>query len=334
MHAHSNKSGQLSQGERYQIEILFKNGKWRSCRCIGQELNRDHTVISRELQRNWVTNAWGVVVRYSAKEAEEKRLIRRGNANNGHVKLLRNPGMLKCFEKVFMEKYDSQWVDEIIGFLRLEWIEMVCTSTMYRFIHTYKREWEYKLRHGKHWYKKRKGKSKKTALVGVPLITERPEEVNNRENFGDWEVDMVVWPLWEKWGLLTLVERKTRFTIITKLNDAKKVSVYMAMLNALSVYKVNSITSDNWSEFAGMKRIGEVLWCEVFRCNPYSSREKGSNERNNGIIRWFCPKWLSIQQYSEEYIREIERKINDKPRKILWYKTAWMALKSHSSREI
>jgi IS30 family transposase len=60
----------------------------------------------------------------------------------------------------------------------------------------------------------------------------------------------------------------------------------------------------------------------VFRCHPYASREKGGNERNNGIIRWFYPKKLSIQQYSEEYIKEVERKINSKPRKILGYRAA------------
>jgi IS30 family transposase len=59
----------------------------------------------------------------------------------------------------------------------------------------------------------------------------------------------------------------------------------------------------------------------VYRCHPYASREKGGNERNNGIIRRFCPKKLSIQQYSEEYIKEIETKINSKPRKILNYRT-------------
>jgi IS30 family transposase len=94
------------------------------------------------------------------------------------------------------------------------------------------------------------------------------------------------------------------------------------MIDALSPYKINSITSDNGPEFAMLAKVWEELWCKVFRCHPYSSREKGGNERNNGIIRWFCPKGLSIQQYSEEYIKEVEMKINSKPRKILQYQTA------------
>jgi IS30 family transposase len=71
-----------------------------------------------------------------------------------------------------------------------------------------------------------------------------------------------------------------------------------------------------------MSEIAKELSCLVYRCHPYSSREKWSNENNNGIIRWFCPKGLSIQQYNEEYIKEVERKINNKPRKILKYRTA------------
>lgn len=69
---------------------------------------------------------------------------------------------------------------------------MVCTSTMYNFIRRYKVEWERMLRYKSFGYKKRKLKVKKTALVGVPLIEERREEINNREVFGNWEVDMVV----------------------------------------------------------------------------------------------------------------------------------------------
>ncbi|MDR2190409.1 MAG: IS30 family transposase [Candidatus Peribacteria bacterium] len=99
-------------------------------------------------------------------------------------------------------------------------------------------------------------------------------------------------------------------------------TVKHAMIEKLSGYKVRSITSDNGTEFAGLAEVRKVVGCLVYRCHPYASREKGGNERNNGIIRRFCPKQLSIQQYSEEYIRKIETKINSKPRKILNYTSA------------
>ena len=319
MQSNSTKKWQLSQEERVKIETLLR--EWLSGHKIGERLWRDPSVISREILRNWVDKwRWNIV--YIAKIAEEKRLERRHKANKKHVKLFKDKEILRRFEEVFKENHEREWVDEIIGNLRFSGKEMVSTSTMYRFIHTYKKEREYRLRYGKHWYKKRKGKKKKTAVVRVPLIEEREEEINNRETLGDWEVDMVAWPKWEIWGLLTLVERKTRLTIIEKLKRGKKQAVYDAIIRVLSRYKVNSITSDNWSEFAMLAEVWKTLWCKVFRCHPYSSREKWGNERNNGIIRWFCPKWLSIQQYSEEYIKEVETKINNKHRKKLHYQTA------------
>jgi IS30 family transposase len=89
---------------------------------------------------------------------------------------------------------------------------------------------------------------------------------------------------------LTIVERLTRFTIIIKLENTTKEAVRSTIIKALSGYKVQSIISDNGTEFAGLAEVGRVLCCKVYRCHPYASREKGGNERNNGIIRRFCPK--------------------------------------------
>lgn len=184
-------------------------------------------------------------------KANKKAKERRIKTNQKNTKLLKNPKMLKLFEERFLVEADSQGIDEIIGRMRKEWIEMVCTSTMYSFIRRYKIEWERMLRYKSFGYKKRKWKAKKTALVGVPLIEERWEEINAREVFGNWEVDMVVWPRWEKGGLLTIVERQTRYVIIKKLKRATKKEVTKAMVEALKGYEVMSITSDNGSEFAG-----------------------------------------------------------------------------------
>ena len=199
---------------------------------------------------------------------------------------------------------------------------MVCASTMYSFIRRYKPERERLLRYKSFGYKKRKWKAKKTALVGVPLIEARWEEINSREVFGNWEVDMVVWPRWEKWGLLTMVERQTRYVIIKKLKRATKKEVMKGIIASLRSYEVMSITSDNGSEFSGLKEVWEVLNCLAYRCHPYSSWEKWGNERMNGLIRWFIPKRWSIQKYREEYIEKIAEKLNRKPRKKLGYQTA------------
>jgi IS30 family transposase len=112
-------------------------------------------VISREIERNGIDKGWMQKKRYSAKLADKKEKERRRKANFKHRKLIKDPKMLKGFRKVFKKKHKSQGVDEIIGSLRNLGIEMVCTSTMYDFIHSCKKEWEYMLRYGKHGYKKR-----------------------------------------------------------------------------------------------------------------------------------------------------------------------------------
>lgn len=71
-----------------------------------------------------------------------------------------------------------------------------------------------------------------------------------------------------------MVERQTRYVIIKKLKRATKKEVTKAMVEALQGYEVMSITSDNGSEFAGMRSVGKLLKCLVYRCHPYCSREK------------------------------------------------------------
>ncbi len=318
MQRNNKKRSQLNQEERIEIYALRKQGV--SMRGIGRILKRPHSTISKEFSRNRDYRGWDKY-RYDPLKAEKKTKQRRVEANQKHTKLLKNPKMLKSFEKRFIVEADSQGIDEIIGRMRKEWIEIVSTSTMYNFIRRYKPSWERMLRHKSFGYKK-KWQHKKTALVGVPLIEERSEEINNREVFGNWEVDMVVWPKWEKWGLLTLVERKTRYVIIKKLKRATKREVMYGIIGALKRYEVMSITSDNGREFAGLWIIGKYLKCLVYRCHPYSSWEKWSNERMNGLIRWFIAKGWSIESCSEAYIKEIADKLNRKPRKKLGYQTA------------
>ena len=309
---------QINKPIRKEIERLLKLKKWK--REIWRLLWIDHSVICREIARNW-TDVWRWKIVYNAEVADNRALERRRKANKKHVKFIKDKNMFNKFKLMFKEKHSCRWVDEIIWHLRSQWEEMVCTSTAYNFIHKYKDEREHRLRYWKHGYKKRTWK-KKTAVVWVDLIEKRDESINNRETYWDWEVDMVVGPKLEKWWLITILERKSRYVIIVKVTRATKNIVRFWIVNKLKDFKVNSITCDNWSEFADMKEIWKELWCKVYRCHPYSSREKWWNENNNWIIRRWCPKWLSIQQYSEEYINDVQNKINSKPRKILSYKSA------------
>ncbi|WP_208559376.1 IS30 family transposase [Marinilactibacillus kalidii] len=158
-------------------------------------------------------------------------------------------------------------------------------------------------------------------------IEQRPEEVDNRQTFGHWEIDTVVGNKAKTDSvLLTLVERQTRFEIILKLKGKDKESVDQAISQLRhragdtfsKVFK--TITSDNGSEFAGLhKALQETL--DVYFSHPYASWERGTSENQHKFIRRFIPKGKAIGQLSEtEYLR-IQQWMNDYPRKILGYKT-------------
>ncbi len=317
----NNKKKHLTQAERQEIKVWLKERK--SYRFIWKKLDRDHTVISREVKRNSIRckRTWWNI--YKPEEAERLRLVRRQKANQKHILLFNNLDLQIRLESLLKRKGKERGPDEILWRLRYKWFKSVAASTLYRFIDTYKKERKKYLRFGRHGYRKRGSWKKKTALVGVPLIDERSKTVDERKEIGHWEADMVVWPQGEKWWLVTLVERCSRYVLISKVPRSTKDYVYSAMYTMLHNEKVLSTTSDNWSEFASLALLWTKLWSPVYRCHPYASREKWTNEKTNGFIRWFCPKWLPIQQYGEEYIMKVQSSLNHKPRKILGYKSPY-----------
>lgn len=91
-------------------------------------------------------------------------------------------------------------------------------------------------------------------------------------------------------------------------------------INAMLAWEVvRSITFDNWTEFSN---IWKLKW-QCFRADTYSSWQRWSNEKNNGLVRRFIPKWMDIWQFTDEEIQKIQDKINHKPRKILGYKSSY-----------
>ena len=131
---------------------------------------------------------------------------------------------------------------------------------------------------------------------------------------------------------MTLTERKTRFEIIFKLKGKTSDEV-VDKFNKLKEYlkrnydKVfKSITTDNGSEFSDFLSIIENTKTKIYFCHPYCSGEKGTNEKNNGMIRYFIPKKTLIENYSNKQINDIVEWMNNYPRKILNYKTPLEAL--------
>ncbi len=162
-------------------------------------------------------------------------------------------------------------------------------------------------------------------------IEKRPEEIEARETFGNWEMDSVEGKKGTKKTLLVLTERKTRNEIIRLMKDKTAASV-LKELDAIEAEMgaerfaliFQSITVDNGSEFSDYEGIersstGEGKRTTLYFCHPYSSYERGSNENQNKMIRRHYPKGYDFTAVTPADIRKLEKWINDYPRGIFNY---------------
>ena len=153
-------------------------------------------------------------------------------------------------------------------------------------------------------------------------IEKRPEIVNNKNRVGDWEMDLIVGK-YHKGTVLTLVERKTGFALLTQADGKKAISIKKQAINILAPYKelVHTITNDNGKEFSLHKEIGEKLQADIYFCHPYASWERGLNEYTNKLIRQYLPKKIDLRNINTDYLSLITNKLNNRPRKKLDFKT-------------
>lgn len=201
--------------------------------------------------------------------------------------------------------------------------EMVCTTTLYKYIDQNLLEVKNIDLVRKISIKKRKKASKapNKRLYGES-IENRPDTVESREEFGHFEIDTVIG---KKAGsesvLLTLTERKTRYEIIKVIDGKDTDSVTYAINQIINEFGENifqSITADNGSEFANLATVlnGRT---KVYYTHPYASSERGTNENHNGIIRRFLAKGESIDSKDRRTLESIADIMNELPRKILNY---------------
>jgi len=182
---------------------------------------------------------------------------------------------------------------------------------------------------------KRKRKYRKIRPKRAPRgqsIEKRTEEINDRSEFGHWEMDLLVGRKNTLSSILVLTERKTRTEIMMKLKDKTTKSV-IAKINQLEenygksfpdIFK--SITVDNGSEFSNceeMETSKNGKRTTIYYCHPFSSWERGSNENQNKMIRRYFPKGTDFTKVTEEQLHQVEVWLNNYPRKIFGYKSSY-----------
>lgn len=321
------KGKHLSKEERINIEIRLKDG-W-SVRAIAREIGCSPTTVSNEIKRGTVHLYNGKVTRYKASAGQTAYEQNRLSCGR-HYDLLEKGGFV---DYVTSKVTNEHWsLDACVGralqtneFARED---IVCTKTLYNYVSKgligiKNIDLPEKLKRKS--TKKRNRKNKKK--LGRS-IEERPSSVDERKEFGHWECDLVIG---SKTGddkvLLTLLERKSRQYWMVPLENRKPETVMAAFEEIMSSYSEHTadvfktITTDNGFEFTLLSDLEKISTTMVYFTHPYTSCEKGSDERHNGIIRRFIPKGKRIDDYLPEQIANIEIWCNSLPRKILGYKT-------------
>lgn len=311
----------LSKEERHIIYVLWNKEKWSMSK-IAKVINKNKSTISRELKRN--TSSTGF---YYSNYAHRKYLRRK---NNCHLFSMLK---YKSFSELFIEKFNKKnhGVEATLYLIKKEYklVKVPSLRQIYRWINS------------KNWVIKRsdclrrkyvKGKRRKIGMYSkidnkycIPYSL-RPKKINDREEFGHWEADLVVSKRESGYHhLLTLVERKTRYAIIRKIKGKNAKSMVAKMYNLLEEEKLNikSITVDNGLEFQMMGITAKQFNFKVYYCQPYSSFQRGSVENLNGLIRRWYKKGTNFSLVDDNKIKNLELKINKIPRKIFGFKSSY-----------
>ena len=153
-------------------------------------------------------------------------------------------------------------------------------------------------------------------------IAERPAIVTAKSRLGDWEGDTLVGTR-HHGRLLTHVERKSLFTIISKLSRPTAQATHRATVHRLKPLRrhVHTITYANGKEFSGHRHTAQCLQAHVFFATPYHAWERGVNENTNGLIRDFFPKGTDFSTIHPATVAKVERLLNRRPRKSLGFQT-------------
>lgn len=327
--------------ERIQLEFYLsgtgKLPKITSLLMLGTLLHKHPRTIKREIERGMVEHVFdeGLQTKlvYNADHAE---FIARAkdSAKGPDLKLGRDYVLARSIGELVHGMHYSPYA--VIAHFNLNgWPTetRISEKTLYSYIHeglipqTTKEDLLLK---GKGRRPHGKPRSHKDPALAAKCIVNRPAEIETRSTFGHWEGDTVV-------GgggkgpecLFTLTERMTRTEIIRRISSKSMKSVVQAIgsiereLGSDDFRRLfHTVTFDNGGEFHDIDGIefsslSRKKRLEAFFAHPYNASERGTNERQNGIIRRFVPKGCAIGDYSKPEVRKVQDWMNNYPRKVL-----------------
>jgi IS30 family transposase len=176
-------------------------------------------------------------------------------------------------------------------------------------------------RQGEKYDKRRNGKSTRGQIKGRVSIDERPHIVDEKSRIGDWEIDSMIGK-GHSGVLVTIVERVTKFTLSSQVDNKSAATVTKATISLLKSFKdvVHSITMNNRKEFAYHGKISKALSADVYFAHSCSSWELGLNENTNGLLWQYFPKSTNLKLVPTTEVNEAVKRLNARPRKALGFK--------------
>ncbi len=301
---------QLTREERYQIYAL-KQADHQQAE-IATILGRHKATISRELRRNRGLRG------YRPKQAHCLALERRC----AKIRPRFRGSVWRQVKKLIRQHWSPE---QIVGRLKTEQDTHISHEHIYQYIYADKRSggdlYQY-LRCQKKRRKRYGSYDRRGIIPNQVSIDERPSIVGAKLRFGDWEGDTVIGKR-HRGALVTLVERKSLYTIIRAVCRKTAEAVREAVVAGLTPYKekVYTLTYDNGREFSDHAGIASDLEARIYFAHPYSSWERGVNENTNGLIRQYFPKDRDLTTVSQAEIENAMHQLNHRPRKTLGFRT-------------
>jgi IS30 family transposase len=332
----------LQEKDRREIDILFNNSRF-SRKKIAKELGFSISTISDEIKRGR-TRCAKIARLYCLKhnlrlidgkyfyrwnEAQYKADIRHKRSQK--VNKIENNTILRN-KIIYYLTEKSYKPDVIAAVLHNKYGDKnmyACKETIYKWIYSPTGLQYIKfLDKGNKKAKKKRGitRRKKSIMIRRKSIHDRDEIVEKRARIGDFEADTVVAPIngESKKCLITVCDRKSRKLFIRVINNKRQDEALTALTDVLmkiSSKARHTMTFDNGTEFYSHYKLADKFNIKTYFADTYSSWQRGTNERHNGLIRRFLPKKTD---FSKVDIKEIEQAAdfwNNYPRKILGYKT-------------
>jgi IS30 family transposase len=306
----------LSLDQRYQIEALLKTGiKQKEIAAI---VKVHPSTITRELKRNVGSRGRGAGV-YQSTNAQRRTNLR-------HQEKPKKVIFTKSMKDWIVDRLkEDKWSPELISHqgketgecpISHEWIYQWiwdCKHSNRKQNKEFKQLYSY-LKHGKRRRKRGNRKDRRGIIPNRVSIEQRPQIIDKRERLGDVEVDLMMGKN-HKGSLLVITDRASLFTRIRKMESKKSNQIAKAIIEELSKdnHKLETITFDNDMAFANHGLIAKSLDVDTYFTRPYTSQDKGTVENRIGVIRRFFPKKTDIRLVTQEKVKAVENKINERP---------------------